>query len=79
MTTVPPPATTPTVTDVFVTVVRLEGKVDVIGTSVSGMERIVADHETRLRRLEDARWPLRSIAALAGIAAVLAPIMVAWR
>lgn len=61
----------PTVADVFVTVVRLEGKVDAIATSVTGMERILADHETRLRRLEASRWPARSIRLLTEVAAVV--------
>lgn len=77
MTTQPPVA--PTVTDVFFAVVRLEGKVDVIATSVTGMERQIADHEARLRKLEGGKWPLRSIATLATVAAVVVPIMVTWR
>lgn len=65
-----------TAADVLLVVVRLEGKVDGIAGVVDGLKD---DHEKRIRALEAARWPLRSIAALAGIAAVLAPIMVAWR
>ncbi|WP_406266234.1 hypothetical protein OH779_19895 [Actinacidiphila glaucinigra] len=30
----------------------------------------LADHETRLRRLEATRWPLPTIGALAGVAGV---------
>lgn len=77
MTTQPPVA--PTVTDVFFAVVRLEGKVDVIATSVNGMERQLHDHEQRLRALERAKWPVRSVTTLAAIAAVVVPIMVTWR
>lgn len=69
--TAPPPPVNPTVTDVFFAVVRLEGKVDVIGASGSGMERQLADHETRLRKLESSRWPVRSITVLMTIAGVL--------
>lgn len=70
-----PPPVAPTVTDVYFAVVRLEGKVDVITTSVTGMERDLADHEQRLRRLEAERWPLRTITVLTGIAAVVVPVI----
>ncbi|AEW93893.1 MULTISPECIES: hypothetical protein [Streptomycetaceae] len=35
----------------------------------------IADHETRLRVLERARWPLPSIGALCGIAGVIASVI----
>lgn len=62
MSSIPP--VRPTILDVFVVVVRLEGKVE------PALQQL-ADHETRLRRVEDGRWPLRSIAALCAIATVL--------
>lgn len=43
---------------------RVEGKVD----SLAGQSTQLGDHETRIRVLERARWPLPTIGALAGLA-----------
>jgi hypothetical protein len=47
---------------------RVETKLDGIGQGLSDLGKDVADHETRLRSLERARWPLPTIGALAGVA-----------
>lgn len=47
---------------------RVETKLDGIGQGLTDLGRDVADHETRLRTLERARWPLPTIGVLAGVA-----------
>jgi septal ring factor EnvC (AmiA/AmiB activator) len=47
---------------------RVETKLDGIGQGLRDLDKDVADHETRIRTLEKARWPLPSIGALAGLA-----------
>lgn len=47
---------------------RVETKLDGIGQGLTDLGKDVADHETRLRGLERARWPLPTIGALAGVA-----------
>lgn len=47
---------------------RVETKLDGIGQGLTDLGKDVADHETRLRTLERARWPLPTIGVLAGLA-----------
>ncbi|MGW3652226.1 hypothetical protein [Streptomyces sp. NPDC000878] len=47
---------------------RVETKLDGIGQGLTDLGKDVADHETRLRTLERARWPLPTIGVLAGVA-----------
>jgi hypothetical protein len=49
-------------------VTRVETKLDHIGQGLTELGKDVADHETRIRSLERARWPLPTIGALAGVA-----------
>lgn len=49
-------------------VTRVETKLDGIAQGLTDLGKDVADHETRLRTLERGRWPLPTIAALAGVA-----------
>jgi hypothetical protein len=53
--------------EVYDAVVRLTGRVDVLISQQSATQSDVADHESRLRALERARWPLPSLAALLAI------------
>lgn len=46
---------------------RMETKLDGIGQGLTDLGKDVADHETRLRALERARWPLPTIGVLAGL------------
>lgn len=46
---------------------RVETKLDAIGQGLTELGKDVADHETRIRALERARWPLPTIAALSGV------------
>jgi len=48
-------------------VTRVEAKLDGIAQGLHDLGKDVADHETRLRSLERARWPLPTVAALAGV------------
>lgn len=57
----PPLPPSPSNIDLLIALTRIEGKVD-------GMSAVTTDHEVRIRVLEKARWPLPSIAALAGLA-----------
>ncbi|MER7696154.1 MULTISPECIES: hypothetical protein [unclassified Streptomyces] len=45
----------------------METKLDGIGQGLTDLGKDVADHETRLRALERARWPLPTIGVLAGL------------
>lgn len=47
---------------------RVETKLDGIGQGLTDLGKDVADHESRLRTLERARWPLPTIGVLAGLA-----------
>ncbi|MGA4900256.1 hypothetical protein ACPCAJ_20980 [Streptomyces griseoincarnatus] len=49
-------------------VTRVETKLDGIAQGLTDLGKDVADHETRLRTLERARWPLPTIGVLAGVA-----------
>lgn len=62
----------PTMTDVLVVMARLEEKVD-------GLTRKVVMVESTVEELKERRWPLKSLAALCGVAAVCAPFVAVWR
>ncbi|GAA2112386.1 hypothetical protein GCM10009759_55060 [Kitasatospora saccharophila] len=47
--------------------IRMEAKLDAILADQREHRETIADHEQRIRRLEAGRWPLPTIAALAGI------------
>lgn len=57
--------------EVYDAVVRLTGRVDVLIAQQQAAAAETADHETRLRSLERARWPLPSASLLVAIAAVI--------
>lgn len=46
---------------------RVETKLDGLRDSYVEVTKDVADHETRLRTLERARWPLPTLGVLAGL------------
>ncbi|MCW8217136.1 hypothetical protein H5I60_10940 [Streptomyces griseolus] len=54
---------------------RVETKLDGIGQGLTDLGKDVADHETRLRALERARWPLPTIGALTGVAGAAAGVL----
>lgn len=55
--------------------IRIETKLDQLGTDSRALRTDLADHETRLRALERARWPLPTIGALAGVGGAIAGII----
>jgi hypothetical protein len=63
-----------TAREVYDAVVRLTGRVDVLINQQSSTQAEVQDHESRLRSLEKARWPLPSAAVLISIAALVAAV-----
>jgi hypothetical protein len=54
---------------------RVETKLDGLRDGYVEVRKDVADHETRLRSLERARWPLPTIGALAGVAGAVAGVI----
>ncbi|MFI9200149.1 hypothetical protein [Streptomyces sp. NPDC053048] len=50
---------------------RLEGRLDVLLQRTSAAESDIAELEQRIAALERARWPLPSLAAVVGMAALL--------
>ncbi|MCZ7414325.1 hypothetical protein [Streptomyces sp. WMMC897] len=52
------------------TVSRIEHKLDGLLDETRDIRTDMQDHETRLRALERSRWPLPSLAALVGLAAL---------
>ncbi|MCG6499475.1 hypothetical protein [Kitasatospora sp. A2-31] len=50
--------------------IRLEAKLDALTTADRDVDSRLGDHESRLRRLEAGRWPLPTLGALTGLAAL---------
>ncbi len=57
--------------EVYDAVVRLTGRVDVLIAQQQVMAASDADHESRLRVLERARWPLPSASLLVALGAFI--------
>jgi hypothetical protein len=57
--------------EVYDAVVRLTGRVDVLIAQQQAAAADLQDHETRLRSLERARWPLPSASLLVAIGALV--------
>lgn len=57
------------------TVSRIESKVDGFITEAKDIRADVADHETRIRALEGARWPLPAFGALTGLGGAIAGVI----
>lgn len=51
--------------------IRMEAKLDAILGDQREHRETIADHEQRIRRLEAGRWPLPTVAALTGLAALV--------
>lgn len=62
--------------EIYDAVVRLTGRVDVLIEQQSHTQADVTDHESRLRALEKARWPLPSLAVLLSVAAIVIPLAI---
>ena len=64
-----------TAREIYDSVVRLTGRVDVLITQQTGSETDLKDHEARLRALEKSRWPLPSLSVLLALAALVVSII----
>lgn len=64
-----------TLREVYDAVVRLTGRVDVMIAQQEHSKAVDADHESRLRVLERARWPLPSLAVLCSLAALAVTLL----
>lgn len=53
-----------TLREIYDVVVRLTGRVDVLIAQTDEVRHDLQDHETRLRVLERARWPLPAVSVL---------------
>ncbi|MGW2514545.1 hypothetical protein ACWC0A_35245 [Streptomyces scopuliridis] len=58
---------------------RVETKLDGLRDGYAEVTKDVADHESRLRTLERARWPLPTVAALAGVAGTASGLIALYR
>lgn len=58
---------------------RIESKIDGILDETKDIRGDLQDHEQRLRVLERARWPLPTIAALAGVAGTATGVLALLR
>lgn len=61
--------------DIYSLLMSLQGQMTTLVTQGSQSAREIVDHESRLRLLEKARWPLPSLAVLLSLAALLLPFM----
>lgn len=64
-----------TAREIYDAVVRLTGRVDVLIEQQNQTRSVTQDHETRIRSLERARWPLPSIAVLVSVAALVLALL----
>lgn len=60
-------------------VTRVETKLDGLRDDNAAVREDLADHEMRLRALERGRWPLPTVAALAGVAGAATGVMALLR
>jgi hypothetical protein len=61
--------------EIYDAVIGLTATVERVANQQSDTRNDVADHETRIRGLERGRWPLPTIAALAGVGALIVAIL----
>lgn len=74
-----PPQIYQEVRDLARTVDRIESKLDGVLDEQKDIRSDVADHETRLRTLERARWPLPTLGVLAGVAGAATGVLALLR
>jgi hypothetical protein len=61
--------------EVYDAVLTLTGTVQGLVAHGAEIARDVADHEARIRSLERGRWPLPTIAAMAGVGALVVAVL----
>ncbi|MFB7617839.1 hypothetical protein [Kitasatospora sp. NPDC056181] len=59
--------------------IRMEAKLDAILGDQREHRETIADHESRLRRLEAGRWPLPTIGVLGGLAGTVVAVIALLR
>lgn len=64
--------------EIYDKVVTLSGKVDQLLAHREDSVKDLADHETRIRLLEKARWPLPALAAIVSVAALVVSLIKQW-
>jgi len=67
----PPPVVTIGLKEIYDQLVSLNTKVEVLMGDQADTDKRVTDHETRLRSLERARWPLPTVSVLIALAAAI--------
>lgn len=67
-----------TLKEVYEKLVDVLSKIDRALDKQDGHDHIQKDHETRIRTLERARWPLPSIAALVSVIALVISFVRPW-
>lgn len=65
--------------EIYDLLTQVTGKVDRLVDQTENVQRAQADHETRIRALERARWPLPSLSALIALASLLLGLYLASR
>lgn len=61
--------------EIYDAVVRLTGRVDVLIAQQQEVQHDVQDHETRLRALERARWPLPALSVLIALGSLATAVL----
>lgn len=61
--------------EIYDAVVRLTGRVDVLIAQSEEVRHDLQDHETRLRTLERARWPLPALSVLIALGSLATAVL----
>lgn len=61
--------------EIYDAVIRVSSKVDGLVQQMADHSARATDHETRLRSLERARWPLPSLAVLIAVGSLIATVL----
>lgn len=64
-----------TAREIYDAVVRLTGRVDVLIEQQQANQHDIQDHETRLRALEKARWPLPALSVLIALGSLATAVL----
>lgn len=71
----PGPVVTIGLKEIYEQLIRLNTKVEVLMSDQGDSEIKIADHESRLRLLERARWPLPAITILIALASLAVAVV----
>jgi len=70
-----PPAVTIGLREIYDAMVELKSSVDTMVSTTAAMAARQSDHEARIRAVERRQWPLPTLAAAIGVAALILPII----